>query len=238
MRNNARPDTPADMLEKMSHATRFNQWMANTLAPFVSGDVLELGAGIGNLTRLLSPGHHRYIAADIDREYLIRLKCRIQNLPNVTVVASDVSNPSDLAPFHSRMDTVVCLNVLEHIQDDRGALENMYTCLKVGGRALVLVPQSNAAFGTIDTILNHHRRYSRLELQQKMTAAGFHMEKILAFNRATYPAWFFNGRVLRKQRLSIVQLQIFDSLVPFLRHIDRFLPWPPTSLIGVGVRKS
>lgn len=224
------------MLEKMSGATRFNQWMADILAPFVSGDVLELGAGIGNLTVLLCPGHSRYVAAEIDRGYLRRLEVRTRNLANVSVLACDLLNASDLERFRRDVDTVVCLNVLEHIENDLAALRNMYSCLRAGGRCLVLVPQGMSAFGTIDKLLQHHRRYSKSELEQKMIAAGFRVERILKFNRATYPGWFVNGRVLRLRKLSRSQLQYFDLLVPLWRRIDRFLPWPPTSLIGIGVR--
>ncbi len=224
------------MLEALAGAKRFNRWMADTLAPFVVGDVLELGAGIGNLTTLLAPRSRRYIAADIDRDYLARLKKRTKDYANLTTVICDLSNPSDLQSFERQMDTVICLNVLEHIQDDSAALRNMYSCLKTGGRALLLVPQGMRAFGALDETLQHQRRYSRSELASKMTAAGFRLERILEFNRITYIGWYFNGRILRSRKLSRWQLRMFDTLVPLWRRIDRLLPWPPTSIIGIGVR--
>lgn len=231
-----RADSPAGMLEALADAKRFNQWMADTVAPFIGTDVLELGAGIGNLTALLSSGRRRYVAADINPEYLAHLKTLLQNRPNLSIALCDVSNPRDLEQFRGQMDTVICLNVLEHINDDVGALRNMRSCLKAGGRALILVPQGMRAFGSLDEILEHIRRYSRSELETKMIAAGFRIERLLTFNRATYPAWFLNSRLLRTKKLSRTQLRAFDFLVPLWRRIDHLLVWPPTSLIGIGVR--
>ena len=235
--HHAQSDAPAAMLRAMATAKRFNQWMAHTLAPYISGDALELGAGIGNLSVLLSPLSHRYIAADIEHDYLAELNTRLRDQTNATVTACDVLNSADLEPFRRRMDTVVCLNVLEHIEDDVAALRNMHSCLRPGGRAVILVPQGNRAFGTLDAVLDHCRRYSNQELAHKLAAAGFRVERTLNFNRITYPAWLFNGRILRRRHLGFVQLQIFDALVPLWRRIDRFLPWPPTSLIAIGMRE-
>lgn len=226
------------MLDAMSRAKRFNRWMADTLRPFVKGDTLEIGAGIGNLTTLLSPGECRYVASDMDEKLLQRLRSRVAPRPNLTTVSVDLTRPSDFDLFHRSMDTVLCLNVLEHLDDDLGALRILFSCLRPGGRALVLVPQGRRVFGSLDRVLEHRRRYSEPELQQKMIAAGFRIERMLRFNRMTYPGWFLNSRVLRRRTLSRTQLAIFDLLVPLWRRIDRFLPWPPTSLIAVGLRET
>ncbi len=226
------------MLHQMSGAKRFNRWMADTLLTFVRGDVLELGAGIGNLTVLLCSGHRRYVATDIDNELLRFLQTRVPRQCHLTTASCDLTNPSAFLPFHNGFDTVVCLNTLEHVEDDSSALQNIYSCLRPSGRALILVPQGMGAFGSLDDVLGHRRRYSKLELQSKMAAAGFHLERIWEFNRATYPGWFLNSRILHRRTLSRVQLRLFDFLVPALRGIDRFLPWPSTSLIAIGVREN
>lgn len=226
---------PLAALEALAQAPRFNQWMADTLLPYVRGDILEIGAGIGNLTNLLATAN-RYVAVDIDAENLAQLKTRLSHLSNLVVVAGDATNVSHLESFRQQIDTVVCLNVLEHIEADDTALGNMYSCLRSGGRALILVPQGMGAFGTLDEMLNHCRRYSRPELERKMISAGFRVEQVIEFNRITYPGWLLNGRILRRRKLSRAQLRLFDLLVPLWRRIDHYLPWPPTSLIGIGVR--
>lgn len=225
------------MLHAMEDARRFNRWMADVVSPFIGDHVLEIGAGIGNLTRLLSPEAREYIVTDVDPDYLIHLNGLIRDRGNVSSAACDLAKPEDFQQFRGRMDTVVCLNVLEHVEDDRAGLRNIYSALGPRGRAVILVPQGEAAFGTFDEVLGHFRRYSRLELTGKMAEAGFRVDRLIEFNRAAYPGWLLNGKLLRRRTLSRFQLALFDGFVPLLRRIDRFLPWPPTSLIAVGVRE-
>ena len=225
-----------DILDALADANRFNRWMADTIAPHLGSHVLELGAGIGNLSRLLSPRRRRYVATDIDRESLARLQCRLQHRPNLETALCDLTRPEDFQPFHAQMDSVVCLNVLEHVEDDLLGLRNIHSTLRPGGRAIVLVPQGQSVFGTLDQALGHFRRYSRSELESKMKASGFRLEQMLEFNRITYPGWFISGRILRRTTFSRFQLSVFDRLVPLWRRIDGALPWPPTSIIGVAVK--
>jgi SAM-dependent methyltransferase len=230
-------DSGPDILHSLAAAPRFNRWMADTVAPFTGQRVLEIGAGIGNLTRTLIPRRARYVATDIDPEHLARLKTRFQHRPNLQVVPCDLSDPAAFAPLAGSMDTVVCLNVLEHVEDDLGALRNIHGALSSGGRAIILVPHDPRIFGSLDRALGHFRRYGRLELRDRMEAAGFAVERILEFNRVSRPAWRISGQWLERQTLGYWQLKAFDRLVWLWRRIDRFLPWPPTSIIAIGVKR-
>ena len=229
-------DYGGDVLDALSGADRFNHWMADTISPYLGADVLELGAGMGNLTRVLARRRRRYVATDIDREHLARLRSCLHHRSNLQTMSCDVADPKDFEGFRGQMDSVVCLNVIEHIQDDGLALRNIYSALRPGGRALILVPQAATLYGTLDEALGHCRRYSKEELISKMTAAGFRLETLIEFNRITYPGWFISGRILRKRTLSRLQLSVFDRLVPLWRRIDRWLPWPSASIIGIGTR--
>jgi len=133
-------------------------------------------------------------------------------------------------------DLLLALDVLEHVEDDRAGLLNMFSVLRPGGRAIVLVPEGMSIYGTLDEVLGHCRRYSEEELRGKFADAGFHVETVIHFNRPTRPAWFVNGRILKRRRFSRFQVLVFDRLVWFWRKIDRLLPWKPTSIIAVGVR--
>jgi glycosyltransferase involved in cell wall biosynthesis len=230
-------DKGPEILDVLANAPRFNRWMADTIRPYLGARVIEFGAGIGNLSVLLSRGRRRYIASDIDDEHLARLSNRLQYRQSLEVHRCDLESPSDFAPFANSLDAAVCLNVIEHVADDRLALANIRSVLVSGGRALILVPEGMSVYGTLDEVLGHHRRYSEAELRAKMTEAGFRVERILRFNRATRPAWFVNGRIFRKRTFSRFQIAVFDSLVWLWRRADRFLPWGPTSLIAVGVRE-
>lgn len=231
-------DAGARILDALAGTPHFNQWMADTIRPFVGSRVLELGAGIGNLTRHLSTRQRRYIATDIDAGHLARLRSRFPHTPNLQIECCDLTNPDHVAVFRGQMDTVICINVVEHVLDDQLALTHIASALEEGGRAIVLVPQGQSLYGTLDEALGHRRRYSEEDLRVRMERAGLRVEKMIAFNRVTHPAWFVNGRLLRKRSFGRFQLWIFDRLVWFWRRIDPWLPWKPLSIIAVGVKQA
>lgn len=223
-----------EILDTLSSANRFNLWMADTIRPHVGRRVLEIGAGMGNLSRCLAPRRELYIASDIDGEHLARLRTRLAHRPNFRAMECDLSRASDFESIRGRIDTIVCLNVLEHVEDDAAGLRNMFETLEPGGRAIVLVPEGMSVYGELDRVLGHFRRYSEDELKTKAHAAGFEVEHFLEFNRVTRPGWYWNGRILKRRSFSRFQLAVFDALVPLWRHIDRLIPWRPVSIIIVA----
>jgi glycosyltransferase involved in cell wall biosynthesis len=231
-------DKDKDILDAFSDAPRFNRWMADTIRPYIGKSVLEIGAGIGNLTRLLIARRKRYVATDLDREHLERLRCRLMARPNLETAQLDAARAEDHVPFRGQMDTVVCLNVVEHIKDDLAALRNIHALLQEGGRAVILVPEGQNIFNSLDEELGHWRRYSEDQLRQRMTEAGFDVEAMLRFNRISRPGWWLNGNILRRRTISRVQLRNFDRLVWLWRRLDTWLPWSPTSIIVIGRRKA
>jgi glycosyltransferase involved in cell wall biosynthesis len=227
-----------DILDAFANAPNFNRWMADTIQPYIGKKVLEIGAGMGNLTRLLLAGRKRYVATDIDREHLERLKNRLSQRPHLETAVLDAADPRSQDRFASQMDTVVCLNVLEHIEDDLGALRNIRAMLETGGRAVVLVPEGQSVYNSLDEELGHCLRYSEDQLRQRMMQAGFEVEAVLRFNRVSRPGWWLNGSILKRRTISRAQLKNFDRLVWLWRRIDNSLPWSPTSIIAIGIKQS
>jgi len=227
-------DRGACILDSLARTTRFNKWMADAIRPWLGRRVLELGAGIGNMTQHLSRGRKLYVATDIEGEHLARLRVRFRGRPNLTIRKCDLTGRQDFESLGEQFDTVVCLNVVEHVEDDLAALRNIRSVLAPGGRAIILAPQDQAIYGSLDRVLGHYRRYSEGELRSRMEQSGFRVEEVIHFNRVTRPGWILNGRVLRRQSFSRLQLRLFDALVPLWRRIDRLLPWPAVSLIAVG----
>lgn len=222
------------ILDALAQTPRFNSWMADTIRPYVGEDVLEIGAGIGNLTQYLSPRRRSYLATDIDEEHLSRLAVRFQDRPNLDLRRCDLSNPEDFRALEGKLDTVVCLNVLEHVEDDNTGLANIAASLVPGGRAIVLVPQDQSIYGSLDRVLGHCRRYAEADLRAKMERAGLGVETVLYFNRITRPGWILNGRILGREDFGRFQLSIFDRLVWLWRRIDHVIPWPAVSLIAIA----
>jgi glycosyltransferase involved in cell wall biosynthesis len=227
-----------DIQDAFSEAPRFNRWMADTMQPYLGKRVLEIGAGMGNLTRLLLAKKRTYIATDLDPEHLSRLGVRLSGRPKLETAVLDAARPEDYAPFRNRVDTIVCVNVVEHLEDDLGALRSMYETLEEQGRAVILAPEGPGLFNSLDRELGHQRRYSEEQLRRRMSEAGFVVEEMLRFNRISRPGWWLNGSLLGRRTISRFQLRQFDRLVWLFKRIDRYLPWSPTSLLAVGRKGS
>jgi glycosyltransferase involved in cell wall biosynthesis len=226
----------SNILVSLSEVPKFNRWMADTLRPFLGARVLELGAGIGNMTRTLCP-RERYTASDVNPHYLDYLRSVFHSRPYLDVRRVDLADSRDFAELSGRYDTVVCLNVLEHLEEEDLALANIRSVLEPGGRAILLVPQAPALYGTLDEVLGHVRRYTRASLAGALLKAGFQIETLFDFNRATFPMWWFNGRVLRLRHFARLQLKVLNSSVWILRQIEHALPFPGVSLVAVARRK-
>jgi glycosyltransferase involved in cell wall biosynthesis len=231
-------DNGAKILDALAQTPRFNEWMASCVRPYLGSSVLELGAGIGNLTHCLARGRKVYIATDIDEEHLGRLRTRFGARPNIALRRCDLESAADFEPLRESVSTVVCLNVLEHVADDLQGLRNIWSALEPGGTAVLLVPADRSIYGTLDTVLGHHRRYSKEEITAKLTSTGFIVDKVFGFNRITRPGWILNGRILRRDSFGGIQLWIFDRFVWVWRKLERILPWGPVSLIAVARKPS
>ena len=170
--------------------------MFDRLRPWVGKRVLEIGSGIGNLSAFLLDSE-RLVLTDTREEYLDRLRKRFDppRHPNVTVERLYLPNEHG-ALAGQRFDTIICLNVLEHVEDDRGSLAAIRAMLAPGGRLVLLVPALPALYGSMDRELGHHRRYKRGALADLLRATGFMVAHTEYFNLAGVPGWWFAGRVL------------------------------------------
>jgi glycosyltransferase involved in cell wall biosynthesis len=222
-------------LERLGSLTRYNRWIWENIKPWVGHRVLEVGAGIGNMTRVLY-GRDLIVATDVELPYLHILRNRFSRTPTVHVQRLDLNSDDSLALKSYEFDTVVCLNVLEHIQDDASALQRLYEVLTPGGRLVLFVPADQKLFGTMDVQVGHFRRYSRDDLQRVIESAGFRIETIFYQNVFGRLGWWFNGRVLKRSHLPAGQSKVFDFLVPLLRRIEPANPRTGLSLIAVASR--
>jgi glycosyltransferase involved in cell wall biosynthesis len=226
-----------EILHSLERARRFNGWMADTIRPWVGDRVLEIGAGIGNITNWLIP-RDRYLATDINPNYLHYLDNLAAGKPYLSVGRVDLEDSQSFRDLNCTVDTVICLNVLEHVQDPAAALENTFDVLSPGGRLVLYVPRGQRLFSTLDEVLGHRCRYSRDSLTAELLAAGFEIEHLRDFNRLSVPGWWWNGRVLKRRTFSRLQLKILDVLTPLVRRIDPWLPWKGLGLVAVARRPS
>ncbi|MDP3909501.1 MAG: class I SAM-dependent methyltransferase [Gemmatimonadales bacterium] len=238
MTTHTEPGDPvgAATLEQLAAAGRYNRWMFDRLRPWLGRRVLEVGSGIGNLSAFLAD-RERVVLTDTRAEYLDRLRARFAGHPNIAVARLYLPN-DDRVLAGEQFDTVICLNVLEHVADDASSLDAIRKLLTVGGRLILLVPALRALYGTLDEALGHYRRYTRGELAAKFAAAAFHLRHIEYFNLAGITGWRLTGRVLRRRAIPAGSLRLYDALVPLFR-LERWLPWRVgQSLIAIGERRS
>ncbi|MCO6450611.1 MAG: glycosyltransferase [Caldilineales bacterium] len=226
----------SNILVELERTRRFNIWMGDALRPFVGARVLEVGAGIGNITAQYIP-RESYVASDINPHYLYYLRSYAHGKPYLKVMYLDANDPDGIAGMEGEFDTILLVNVLEHLPDEHLTLRTLRKALAPGGRIVVLVPQHPKLYNTLDEVLEHRERYTAEHLRQSLQSAGFSVETIFDFNRFSVPGWWFNGRVLRRKTFSRLQLKLIDLMTPLLRRLDRLWPWPGLSVIGVGVRE-
>lgn len=223
-------------LLRLSRAERYNRWMFRQIAPHLGQRVLEIGAGIGTLTRYLV-GRELVLATDLNPRYLRILANTFERHMRVQVLPLDLTDfdPAAFAPH--RLDTVVCLNVLEHVEDDRRALRRLYDLLVPQGRLVLLVPAHRRLYGAIDRAIHHYQRYERAELVERVREAGFEVEQVRFFNRLGVLGWWVNSVLLGRTRVPGLQLRLQNFLVPLLR-AESALPLPfGLSLIAIGRKR-
>jgi SAM-dependent methyltransferase len=211
--------------------------MFEQFAPYVGDDVVEVGAGIGTYTeRLLGAGVRRLLAIDPEAPCTARLHERFDTDPRVHVSGDELPGSADLRERAGSADLVVCQNVLEHIDDERGAVADMAGALKPGGRLLLLVPAGPRLFGRLDEIYGHHRRYTRDHLRDVVADTGLEIEDLYAFNLLGVGGWWVSN-LRRKRGISPASVRTYEVLLRAWRPIERrFRPRWGLSLI-VRARK-
>jgi glycosyltransferase involved in cell wall biosynthesis len=225
------------VLNNLTGTPQYLSWLARKIRPHVGDEVLEIGAGIGNITGRLIGKRAVYVAAEKDPLHLHALRNRFLRTPNVQVRRLDPALPEDLAALAETFDTVLCLNVLEYLEDPGRLLDSIRAALKPNGVAVILAPLGPALFGTLDRSLGHKRRYSSAGIRSLLEAHGFTVETVSSFNKAGAPPWWAYSRILGSKNINKPVLKIFDKTVWFWRRLDRFLPWPGLSLIAIARRQ-
>jgi len=220
------------MLARLHRAHRFNAWLAETIRPYVGQNVLEIGSGGGRVTVKLIP-RKSYVATDVNPLHLHIMNHLKDDKPYLSVDYLDLNDMGEFMQAHDPFDTIICLDVLEHLDDDRQAIQNLEALISSEGRAIILVPNQPSFFGSLDRALGHRRRYSKDSLKRLAESAGLKVDKFLFFNRASSLPWWINGKLLRRKSFGGFQLFMLNFMTPLLKRIDRYLPMPALSLIAI-----
>ena len=204
----------------MTRAKNYFAWQSRLVARELGQRVVEVGCGIGNFTGLLLD-RELVVALDREEACVQILRERYPGRDNLHALTCEPGDGAfrDLARFQP--DSVVCINVLEHIADDGAGLAAMASILAPGGAIVLLVPAFPALYGPIDRNLGHYRRYRRGSLARLARAAGLRLVKAHYLNAAGFFGWWVNAHILKRQAQSDGQIAVFDRcLVPILSALE------------------
>ncbi len=229
-------DSLVSDLETMSLAVNYRDWIFDTFKPYLGSRIIEIGSGIGNFTSLLLD-RELVVAIDNHLPSLDILKSAFAGNEQVIPLDMDIASPEMLELRKYCPDSIICINVLEHVERDDQALSNAYELLDTGGNLLLLVPAFQFLFGSIDRVVGHHRRYNRKQLCSLLEGAGFSVVDLHYMNFIAPAGWFLNNRILKRQEESRSQVLFFDRyVVPWLRRVEG-LVHPPFGLSLVAIAR-
>jgi SAM-dependent methyltransferase len=219
-RSDSLPEGYATLLAIERGAPNYNAWLGKLLRAHLGKRVLEVGAGIGTITREILPDRELVIALEAEQAYADHLVKFFQGEPRVRALHSKVEDTDWARLAAERLDSVLLSNVLEHIEDDAAAIRSFRMVLAPGGNIVILVPALPVLFGTLDEAVGHYRRYMRESLRRVIEGNGFRMERLEWMNLLGVPGWLLNGRVLRRRVIPARQLRVYDQLAPLLARIE------------------
>ncbi len=231
-----------ETLEAIKDADAFNDWMFSCVKPYLLSPVLEIGSGIGNLSRCCLEDDFLTTLSDIRPSYCRQLHAHFDGHPHLNAVWSfDLVDPNfdtNMATCMETFNSVFALNVVEHIEDDLLALKNMYKLLAKGGKVVILVPACRWIYNKLDENLQHYKRYSSRSIEKLLEEAGFKVENTSYFNALGIPAWIYGGLTSKIGVISHGQMNFYNKLVPFAKILDSvLLKKVGLSVISVAVKK-
>lgn len=221
-------------LDSLAGAVNYYRWIVRRFAPFLGRRIVEVGAGIGTFAEHLlaaAPDAALTLVEPAANNYP-HLRARFADHPRVRTLHGYLADAGEAGSA----DSVIAVNVMEHVRDDAAFLADAHRLLAPGGHALLFVPAVPQIFGTLDEAFEHFRRYTRPELDARLRGAGFDPLRVAYTNLPGVAAWWLSGRVLRRRTVSARDARIYDRwVIPWVSALERV--WTPPlgqSLIAVA----
>lgn len=206
-------------MKVLHRSDNFTSWLYEQLKPHIRGEILETGSYLGTYSQKIIRDFpdNKITLSDSDEKIVADLKKSYhgKNIRVIELILGRRLNISDA------FDTIICSNVLEHVNDDSEGLQNMYDLLKPGGNLLLLVPMHKRLFNPLDDAGGHYRRYTKKEITGKVIRTGFKIKETFWFNSAAILGWYLKGNFLGERFFSSHVMGIFDKVVPMLRFIEK-----------------
>ncbi len=208
-----------EIQSRLVYAKNYNDWLFRQIEKYTLNRVLEVGCALGNFTKKII---NRELVCAIDTEdgYIKTITETFKDAANFKAFKCDISSGEVRELKRERFDTIICLNVLEHVENDAVALENMRYLLQDGGYLCLIVPAFQSIFGEMDRTDNHYRRYDKRTISEKARKAGFRVVKSKYINTLGFFGWWFNGKIIKKKFIPFRQTLVFDKIIPLVSFVE------------------
>ena len=215
----------------------YMRWQLEQFEPFLGERLLEVGCGVGSILAQLRPREF-VMGVDVEDELIAYARQRFANGQHHEFASLDISSHSIESRSMlkgRRFDTIICINVLEHVQDDVSAVAAMADVVEPGGAVAILVPAHPALFGQYDQMEGHFRRYSRQGLRTLIEGTGLDVVRLHRFNMLGAAGWWFQYRLLKKRIHGQGHFKTLQAMLPVLKALEaRIKPPIGLSLIAVA----
>lgn len=216
-------------LDSLSSAKNYQGWIYDSVKPHLGRRILELGSGIGNMSTWL-PVRDLLVLCEMEEHFIQHLQSMpdLQN-DKIKIIHLDLSKPAfdQLSPYD--LDTIVSFNVMEHIEDDRSSFEEQVRILKASQspgpkKIIVFAPALQFAFGEMDRVYKHYRRYSAKGLREQFRRIDPKIQvSTRYFNVLSIVPWIVQGKIFKKRSISKGQIRILERIIPFWKSFDQLL---------------
>jgi 2-polyprenyl-3-methyl-5-hydroxy-6-metoxy-1,4-benzoquinol methylase len=218
----------------------YAEWQVQQFRPYLGRRILEIGCGVGGIIDLLGP-RDQIVGIDVEEDVLAYASSRFRDRPECRFLHADVGNldASVVADLEAQeFDSLICMNVLEHVRDDVGALLLMERLLAPNGVLALLVPAHLGLYGPYDKLDGHYRRYSKAYLRTILRHTGLSVVRMHYFNAVGAAGWWVHHRLLKRTIHGEGQFGVMNRLLPIVRPAEAWIK-PPFGLSLVAVcRKS
>jgi len=211
-------------LEIAQSGSKYTQWTYEQILPMLKGDILEVGSGIGTYSKnMINDFPESMITlSEISSSYIADLKKFVSK--NVSISKLDLNIKEDYENIgYEKFDSIIAINVLEHVENDNFALEHIFKMLKKNGQACILVPSHKFLYNTIDANIGHFRRYTKKELRNKIEKTDFKIVKMYYFNPLGILGWYLNGTIWKDKKINDTLWKTYDKVLPISKIIDLLL---------------
>lgn len=214
-------DEQLESLNDLSQAFNYNQWVFDLIKPYLGRRILDIGCGTGNFIHYLKG--RNVLGLDVNPIYLKIARHKFRDDPKVRFVRSNLNNGFEKFRKFGP-DTVICVNVLEHVKDDEKLIRECAALLPPQGQLILFTPALPWIFGEMDRTYGHFRRYTKTELMKKLKRNGVVLDHCQYLNISGIFGWWLNGIVLKRKRIPKTQMLFYDKLFNYVIALEKVFP--------------